>query len=122
MLGLGALLWGICLVVVQGQKQCTSSLRGKTSPRAIPGFTFDVIATDLTNARGIVFDSLGRLLVVKSGTGIVALSLSNETCASVVDSKLLIQDTSLNHGIQFSPDGNKLYVSNSNNLSSWDYN
>jgi glucose/arabinose dehydrogenase len=106
---------------VAAQTTCSSSLKSQTSPVATNGFTWDIIATNQSTARGIIFDSRGRLLVVQSGTGIVALSLSNDSCATITESTTVLQNTSLNHGIEFSTDGKTLYASSRDNAWSWDY-
>jgi glucose/arabinose dehydrogenase len=119
------LLLVICIALlgfVAAQTNCASSLKAQTSPVATNGFTWDIIATNQTIARGIIFDSQGRLLVVQSGTGIVALSLSNDSCATITETNTVLQNTSLNHGIEFSPDGKTLFASSSDIAWSWDYN
>jgi glucose/arabinose dehydrogenase len=107
---------------VGAQTTCSSSLKSSTSPVATDGFTWDIIATDLSSARGIIFDSQGRLLVVRQGTGIVALSLSNDSCAAITQTTTVIQNSSLNHGIEFSADGGTLYASSEDIAWGWKYN
>jgi len=77
---------------------------------------------DLSTPRDITFDSRGRLLVVESGTGIIVLTLSNDSCSIVTSATTLITNSSLNHGIEFSADGNTLYASSVNTAWAWDYN
>jgi glucose/arabinose dehydrogenase len=111
----------VFLTFVGAQTNCSSPLNAITSPVATNGFAWDIIATNQSNARGIVFDSQGRLLVVQSGIGIVALSLSNDSCAIITETIIVLQNTSLNHGIEFSTDGKTLYASSTDNAWSWDY-
>jgi glucose/arabinose dehydrogenase len=103
-------------------QNCTSSVKASTSPVATKGFEWDIIATNLSTPRGIIFDSQGRLLIVQSGTGIIALTLSNVSCGIVTESKDVILNSSLNHGIEFSTDGKTLFASSSNDAWSWTYN
>jgi glucose/arabinose dehydrogenase len=110
------------LVFVKAQTNCSSSLQSATSPVATTGFAWDIIATNVSSARGIIFDSQGRLLVVKQGMGIVALTLSNDSCAVLTKTTTVLQNSSLNHGIEFSPDGTTLYASSSDSAWSWEYN
>jgi glucose/arabinose dehydrogenase len=86
------------------------------------GFAWDIISTNLSTPRDITFDSRGRLLVIESGTGITALTLSNDSCSTVTSSTSLLSNSSLNHGIEFSPDGKTLYASSTDTAWAWDYN
>lgn len=112
----------ILLSLVHAQTTCNSALQAQTSPVAFNGFAWDIIATNVSEARGIIFDSRGRLLVVQQGTGITALTLSNETCATLSSMTTVLQNSSLNHGIEFSPNGSTLYASSANSAWSWTYN
>jgi hypothetical protein len=112
----------VVISVVSAQTNCSSSVKSSTSPVAAAGFTWDIIATNLSNARGIIFDSQGRLLVVQSGAGITALSLSNDSCATITQTTMVIQNSSLNHGIEFSANGGTLYASSEDSAWSWKYN
>jgi hypothetical protein len=53
-------------------------------------------------------DQAGNLLVVQSRTGISIHTLGPDGC--VTGSKTLVSQTDLNHGIEVSPDGKKLYA------------
>lgn len=77
------------------------------------------LAGDLTTPRGIVVDSAGNLLVVENGVGITAHILDDTGC--VASSKVLIDDTNLNHGIYLSADSTVLYASSMDSVWSWDY-
>jgi glucose/arabinose dehydrogenase len=111
----------VVISVVSALTNC-SLVKSSTSPVAAAGFTWDIITTKMSNARGIIFDSQGRLLVVQSGTGITALSLSNDSCATITETTMVIQNSSLNHGIEFSTDGGTLYASSEDSAWSWKYN
>lgn len=110
------------IAITGAQQNCASSLESSTSPVATNGFAWDIVATNVSSPRGIVFDSRGRLLVVQQGVGIVALTLSNDSCARVTEWITVINNSSLNHGIEFSTDGGTLYASSSNSAWSWEYN
>lgn len=56
--------------------------------------------------RGIVIDTLGNLLVVERGKGVTGHRLNAQGC--VISSKVVIADTSLNHGIDVNVLGNRL--------------
>jgi glucose/arabinose dehydrogenase len=62
------------------------------------------------------------LLVIESGTGITALTLSNDSCSTITATTTIIRNSSLNHGIEFSADGITLFASSSNTAWAWDYN
>jgi glucose/arabinose dehydrogenase len=112
----------LCQSVNTTQQSCTQPLEPVTTPIAASGFSWDILATNVTNARGIVFDSQGRLLVVQQNIGIIALTFSNESCAQVTQFTTVLQNNSLNHGIQFSSDSRILYASSSDQAWSWEYN
>lgn len=69
----------------------------------------------------MILDSAGHLLVVDSGNGVLIIVLAGGDCDSVISTKKLIADTTLNHGLALSDDGKKLYASNSDVVYSWDY-
>ena len=86
------------------------------------GFEWDIISVNLSTPRDITFDSRGRLLILEAGSGITALTLSNDSCSVVTATTQLLSNSSLNHGIEFSTDGNTLYASSNNSAWAWDYN
>lgn len=112
----------LLLALVKAQSNCSSSIKAITSPTASNGFAWDIIATNVSSPRGIIFDSKGRLLIVQQGTGILALSLSNNSCAQITQTTIVLQNSSLNHGIEFSTDGKTLYASSTDSAWSWKYN
>jgi len=103
-------------------QNCTSSVKSTTSPVATTGFAWDILATNLSSPRGIIFDSQGRLLIVQSGTGILALTFTNDSCGIVTQTTNVLLNSSLNHGIEFSVDGKTLFASSANDAWSWSYN
>ncbi|KAF2455199.1 soluble quino protein glucose/sorbosone dehydrogenase [Lineolata rhizophorae] len=116
----------IALAALQARalaQSCPSLTANYPSPSVADGFDARLIVQDLTKPRGMVFDHEGNLLVVESGKGITAMSLSygDGSCVSVQEKKTIVSDTSLNHGIELSSDGNTLYASNSDMVFSFDY-
>lgn len=61
--------------------------------------------------------------MVEQGRGITALNLadSGNGCISVRSRKTVVDEPSLNHGIELSPDGSIVYGSSGDTLFSWDY-
>ena len=105
-----------------GQSSCQTA--SNPAPSVADGYVAKLVAGNLSDPRGIKFDSEGALLVVDSGNGVVALTLdySDDGCISVKSQKTVIDDGSLNHGIAISDDGKTLYASSSEAAYSWDYN
>ena len=101
--------------------QCSVNTAPKLATVVRPGYAADLVSTGLESPRGIIFDRTGRLLVVEQGSGIRSIVYTNDTCATQVNSTVIVSDSSLNHGIEFSPDGRVLYASSSNTTWSWDY-
>ena len=64
---------------------CSTTLTPKNAaPSIASGWETRVVATGLTNPRGIIFDSSGHLLVVQQGKGIGSLSLTDNGGACVI--------------------------------------
>lgn len=104
---------------------CTPTLTAAShaAPSVAEGYVARLVANNLTAPRGIIFDSQGALLVVEQDSGITALTLvdSGQDCLSVGSRKTVINDTTLNHGIEISNDGTTLYASSPEAVYSWDY-
>ncbi|KAJ4390336.1 hypothetical protein N0V85_007324 [Neurospora sp. IMI 360204] len=92
-------------------------------PVVAAGWQAQLIAGELTKPRSLQFDSSGALLVVESGKGITRHTLKDNggTCISVSESKTLIDEKTLNHGIALSKDGKTLYASSASAVYAWDY-
>jgi len=75
------------------QNACSGAFL-ETDPAIIAkGFTAYVIARNLTNPRGIVFDKDGNLLVLEKFRGVTALKLKDEgNCTSVVSKTRVLND------------------------------
>jgi glucose/arabinose dehydrogenase len=94
------------------------------APVAADGWAYRLVANNFTKPRGIVFDNDGGMLLIDSGVGLVHLSLKDdgETCLSVTDKKMLVENEKLNHGLQLSADGKTVYASTADKVFSWSYN
>ncbi|PVI00610.1 Auxilliary activities family 12 protein [Periconia macrospinosa] len=77
------------------------------------------VAGDLTQPRGLAFDSVGHLLVVQNGFGITAHTIGPDGCLTT--SKTVIEKRNLNHAIVVSKDGKTLYASSATQAYAWDY-
>ncbi|KAG2006953.1 cellobiose dehydrogenase [Coprinopsis cinerea AmutBmut pab1-1] len=69
--------------------------------------------------RGITLDTRGNLLVVERGRGLTGHTLDANGC--VTSSKVVIQDTQINHGIDVHPSGRRIIASSGDIAWSWDY-
>ncbi|KAK0268334.1 hypothetical protein LTR35_015628 [Friedmanniomyces endolithicus] len=103
---------------------CSSTLTASyAAPSVASGYVARLVANNLTKPRGIKFDSNGALLVVEQDVGITALNLADagQGCISVSSRRTVINDATLNHGIELSADGNTLYASSPESVYSWAY-
>ncbi|KAF9741032.1 hypothetical protein PMIN06_009574 [Paraphaeosphaeria minitans] len=116
--------------VVRGQSSstasasaCASTIEPKNAaPSVASGWRAEVVTNGLDGPRGIVFDSEGGLLVVEGDKGISRISFEGQGCArGKGDRELIIEDESLNHGLELSEDGRTLYASSSRAVYAWDY-
>ena len=79
-------LIGLAAVVLTARAQssstaaaCPSSIApASAAPSVAPGFRVQVVANNLRDPRGILFDSAGGLLVVEQGHGIVRIPLTGD--------------------------------------------
>ena len=107
-----------------GSASCSPTLTASyAAPSVAEGYVARLVANNLTKPRGIAFDSQGTLLVVEANSGITALSLvdAGQDCLSVGSRSTVINSTTLNHGIVFSPNGSTLYASDPESVYAWDY-
>lgn len=103
---------------------CSTSLTASyPSPSVASGYVARLVATDLSSPRGLRFDSGGNLLVVEQEVGITALTFTDpdDGCITETNRQSVVRDSSLNHGIEVSPDGQYLYASSSENVYRWSY-
>lgn len=104
---------------------CASTIAPRNGqPSVAPGYQVNVVASGLTEPRGIIFDSEGNLLVVQQGKGVSRLRLTNDEGPCIrVDGQVedIIDDDDFNHGIELSADGRTLYASTPEAVYSWNY-
>lgn len=80
-----ALFFIACIRNVQAQTSasaapsCSSTISPQhAQPSVAAGWTAQVVASGLTDPRGIIFDGEGHLLVVQQGKGIASLALEGD--------------------------------------------
>ncbi|KAJ4160430.1 hypothetical protein NW754_003552 [Fusarium falciforme] len=115
----------ISLASAQSSGQCKiNSLEASyAAPVAADGWSYRLVATELSRPRGILFDTEGALIVVDTGVGLVHLELEDQrrTCLRVRKKTVLLENEDLNHGIAISKDGRTLYASTDDEVYSWSY-
>jgi len=101
----------------------TLTAANHAAPSVAEGYVARLVADGLTKPRGIKFDSQDALLVVESGSGITALTFTDggDDCVSVRNRSTVVDDATLNHGIEISRNGTTLYASSPEAVYSWDY-
>lgn len=77
------------------------------------------VAGDLTQPRGVTFDTAGNLLVVENGLGITGHTIGSDGC--LTSGKTILTQQALNHGIVLSEDGKTLYASTATSVYAWSY-
>jgi hypothetical protein len=98
-------LHSLVLLVVATASFQPAGIPFKLPVTATPGFSAEVIFSNLTNPRGIVFDVKGNLLVIERGVGVTGFqSVEGGWMRTVV-----VNNTGLTHGIEV--DRRNLYVS-----------
>lgn len=83
-----------------------------------PGYSAQVLFSNLTTPRGITFDSNDNIIVVERGFGITAFTPTS-TPSSGWERSVVIQNSNFTQGIQI--DGNKLYASTATEAWVFDY-
>ncbi|KAI1276841.1 soluble quino protein glucose dehydrogenase [Xylaria sp. FL0933] len=79
-----------------------------------PGWSYVKVGDGLHSPRDLVVDGEGRLLIVEEGVGISQHMVDANGC--ITNTRLLISNTDLNHGISLSPDGQSLYASSASSV------
>ncbi|CAK7211159.1 hypothetical protein SCUCBS95973_001038 [Sporothrix curviconia] len=94
------------------------------APVLTPGWSAQLIATNLTLPRSLRFDDAGGLLVLEEFKGIRRLTFGDYggTCLVVKTSTPVVDNIDLNHGLEFSADTSMLYASTANDVFAWPYN
>ncbi|KKA28958.1 hypothetical protein TD95_000910 [Thielaviopsis punctulata] len=114
---------GALLGAVYAQGPLPNSCHG-VSPSILslsttPGWKAVKIAGNYTRPRGVKVDTKGNLLVVDWGRGVIANTFGSDGC--IASSKVLIDNTDLNHGIEVTPTGKFLLVSSMTTIWRYDY-
>jgi len=107
-----------------GSGSCSTSLTASyAAPSVASGYSARLVATGLTSPRGIKLDNAGNLLVIEEEVGVTALRFedNDDGCIILASKNTVVDDASLNHGIELNEDGDILYASNSDKLYSWSY-
>ena len=94
-----------------------SALRFNSSTAS--GWKAVKVAGDLTQPRGVVFDTVGNLLVVENGLGITGHTIGSDGC--LTSAKTILTQQALNHGIVLSKDGKTLFASTATSVYAWNY-
>ncbi|KAG7285741.1 hypothetical protein NEMBOFW57_008035 [Staphylotrichum longicolle] len=119
-----ALAAGLYTAAVVAQTTCSNILvPAYSAPVVASGWQAQLVAGGLTKPRSIAFDSTGALLVVESGKGISRHRFTDNggTCLFSNHSHMLVEMTTLNHGLALSDDGNTLYASSAEAVFAWTY-
>lgn len=100
-------------------KSCTGVSAFRYQYTVSGGWSAVKIAGGLKQVRTIVWDPLGHMLVAQATRGISVHSFGADGCIN--STTLMISGGGLNHGLDLSPDGKKLYASSETTMYSWDY-
>lgn len=84
-----------------------------------PGFTAQVIFSNLTAPRGIAFDDNDNLLVVERGFGVTAFTKTTQGGTSGWERTVVINDPGFTHAIEV--DGSSLFVSTASEVRLYNY-
>ncbi|RDA87813.1 hypothetical protein CP532_2961 [Ophiocordyceps camponoti-leonardi (nom. inval.)] len=95
-------------------------------PVAAPGWNYRLVAGGLRKPRGLAFDSVGRLLVLDAGVGVLGMMLGEEgegvsACVTLTRPSVVVEGSELNHGLALSADGKTLFASSPSSVFAWRY-
>ncbi|GJC77265.1 hypothetical protein ColLi_00103 [Colletotrichum liriopes] len=92
-------------------------------PQVAPGWQAQLVATGYKKPRTIHVDSEGALLILDAAVGVYRVTFKDNggTCLKVIESKLVVNNTRLTHGMAFSEDGKTLYASSVDQVLAWAY-
>lgn len=73
-----------------------------SAPVVGSGWTAQLVVTNLTKPRGIIFDSDGHLLVVQQGVGVIGITFKNESteCLETAGSGSIINNSDVSVFLQ----------------------
>lgn len=109
---------------VLAQESCPIALEpAYPQPVVASGYASRLIASNLTRPRSLLFDASGKMLVLEARTGIRRMGFTDHgsTCVEVTENNVVINDTSLTHGIALSNDGKTLFASSATQVFAWAY-
>ncbi|KAI1302705.1 soluble quino protein glucose dehydrogenase [Xylaria venustula] len=109
----------IVITTVSSLPSCLNIPASRYPYETAPGWSYVKVADGLHSPRDLVIDGQGRLLIVEEGLGISQHIVDSNGC--ITNTRLLISDTDLNHGISLSADGQTLYASSSSSVFRWEY-
>ncbi|KAH6903312.1 hypothetical protein BKA70DRAFT_1374051 [Coprinopsis sp. MPI-PUGE-AT-0042] len=99
---------------------CPNGPKPSFALKVAPGYEATAVVGKMSNPRGIALDARGNVLAVERGVGITGHFVDKNGC--VMRSKLVVDDPSLNHGLDVNKAGNKLFATSREFAWSWDYN
>ncbi|KAI3559639.1 glucose sorbosone dehydrogenase [Colletotrichum abscissum] len=93
------------------------------APQVAAGWQAQLVANGFKKPRTIHVDSEGALLVLDAAVGVYRVTFKDNggTCLTLTESKLLVNNTKLTHGMAFSEDGKTLYASSVSQVLAWAY-
>ncbi|RCI10049.1 hypothetical protein L249_8505 [Ophiocordyceps polyrhachis-furcata BCC 54312] len=99
---------------------------GYGEPVAAPGWNYRLAAKGLRKPRSLAFDSVGRLLVLDAGVGVLGMTLGEEgegitACVTLTKPSVVVEGSELNHGLALSADGKTLFASSPSSVFAWHY-
>ncbi|KAG4414324.1 hypothetical protein IFR04_012531 [Cadophora malorum] len=114
----------VATALPQLEKRACATINPTARPNMASGYTALVVMRGLRTPREIIFDQVGQLLVVEQGGGgvrLIKLTDNGGTDVCVASSKTLINDATLNHGIELTADGKTLFVSSAGSVFAYPY-
>lgn len=111
------------LAACQSSSATCATPSGSIRPSVASGYALQVVASGISDPRGLAFDDQGHLLVVSQGAGSITSYTVDESggCTTLGNNVTTVDvGLALNHGIWIN--GSTLYASNVSTAFSWDYN
>ncbi|KAF2186376.1 soluble quino protein glucose dehydrogenase [Zopfia rhizophila CBS 207.26] len=118
------LVMAIAALMSQVLAQGCATIEPKHPAVFASGYSGRVVINNLKHPRHMVFDTAGNLLVAEQDAGgirWIKLKDNGGTDVCVAETKTMISDRSLNHGIALSLDGKTLFTSNLGNAYAYAY-